>query len=221
MEKYQVAIVIPAFNEEATIFEVVQSAKDYGLVIVVNDASTDKTREMAADAGAIVVTHTTNKGYDKALNSGFKRAKDFDCDGVITFDADGQHSYKVLPIYIDFLSQGMELVLGVRPRKQRISETLFALYTKFAFGWSDPLCGMKGYSMSLYTKLGYFDSIGSIGTELAFFGIYNKFQFMEVNIPEIKRQDLPRFYSMYVANFKIIRSLIKLRWKYGRVNKAS
>ena len=38
MEKYKVAIVIPAFNEEATIYDVVQSVKEYGVVIVTNDA---------------------------------------------------------------------------------------------------------------------------------------------------------------------------------------
>jgi len=214
-EQFRVAIVIPAFNEDKTIGQVIKSISEYGTVIVVNDASTDNTINEAKKMGAIVINHLINKGYDEALNSGFKKASELDFNAIITFDADGQHSHELLPIYIDLLRQGVDLVLGVRPRKQRFSETLFALYTKLRLGWSDPLCGMKGYSMDLYTKLGYFDSMGSIGTELALFGIHNDFQFTEVEIPEIKRQDSPRFYSLCVANFKIIKSLIKLGRKYG------
>ena len=43
-----------------------QSVKKYGIVVVVNDASTDKTKKLAEDAGAIVVSHNKNKGYDGA-----------------------------------------------------------------------------------------------------------------------------------------------------------
>ena len=87
MDKYKVAIVIPAFNEEATIFDIVQSVKKYGIVVVVNDASTDKTKKLAEDAGAIVVSHNKNKGYDGALNSGFSKVKELNCDFFITFDS--------------------------------------------------------------------------------------------------------------------------------------
>ena len=215
MERSQVAIVIPALNEESTICNVISGALDFGSVIVVNDGSIDETSKISKLAGAIVVNHDFNKGYDAALNSGFKEAELRGFEYILSIDADGQHSHELLPVYIDLLRKGVRLVLGVRPRKQRFSESLFAFYTKFMFGWNDPLCGMKGYSMSLYTDRGYFDSIESIGTELAFFGIHNKFKFSEVKIPEIKRQDSPRFHSIYIANLKIIKSLIKLRAKYG------
>ena len=92
MDKYKIAIVIPAFNEETTIYDVVQSVEKYGLVIVVNDASIDRTKQMAEDAGAIVVSHKENQGYDGALNSGFLKAEMLNCKAVVTFDADGQHS---------------------------------------------------------------------------------------------------------------------------------
>ncbi|MDB4110554.1 glycosyltransferase family 2 protein [Amylibacter sp.] len=211
---FKTAIVIPAFNEGATIGRVIKLACKYGTVIVVNDASTDNTNIEAIKMGAVLVNHTCNKGYDEALNSGFLKANELRCDAVITFDADGQHSHELLPVYIDLLKKGVRLVLGVRPKKQRVSETVFAFYTRLMFGWNDPLCGMKGYNMSLYTNRGYFDSLESIGTELAFFGVYSKLEFSEVNIPEIKRQDTPRFHSTYTANLKIIKSLINLIRKY-------
>lgn len=213
-ESFKVAILIPAYNEGATIARVVESASKHGSVIVVDDGSTDNTKSEAARKGAILVSHSLNKGYDEALNSGFKRANDLSFNAVITFDADGQHSHELIPVYADLLMKDVKLVLGVRPKKQRVSESMFAIYTKWKFGWNDPLCGMKGYNMSLYNDQGYFDSIESIGTELAFYGVHNKLKFSEVKIPEIKRKDAPRFHSIYTSNLKIIKSLTKLIFKY-------
>jgi len=210
MDKYKVAIVIPAFNEEATISAVVQSVKKYGTVIVINDASTDKTKQIAESVGAIVVNHSENQGYDGALNSGFIKADGLGCDAIITFDADGQHSAKLLKKYINELKNGVDLVLGIRPNPARIAEKLFMYYTRSKFKWYDPLCGMKGYSMELYRKCGHFDSRGSIGTELATYGLVNSFSYAQIYIEITKRKDQPRFSSIFKANFKIMKALFYL-----------
>ena len=210
MDKYQVAIVIPAFNEENTIFDVVHSVKEYGTAIVIDDASTDNTRQLARNAGAIVISHNRNKGYDEALNSGFVEADRRDFDAIITFDADGQHSYEAIGEYITHLKNGKDLVLGVRPSPARVAEWIFMLYTRVKFNWKDPLCGMKGYSMHLYRKQGYFDSYGSIGTELSVFALTNKYSYAQLNIDINKRKGSPRFYSKLTSNWHITRSLIKL-----------
>jgi glycosyltransferase involved in cell wall biosynthesis len=210
MYKRQVAIVIPAFNEEASIFDVVYSVKEYGTAIVVDDASTDKTKQLAEDAGATVISHNKNKGYDGALNSGFIEADRRDFDVIITFDADGQHNSKMLKEYIDNLKEGVDLVLGVRPKPARFSEWIFMFYTRIRFGWKDPLCGMKGYSMKLYRSQGYFDSYNSIGTELAFTGLMNGFSYVQLPIVIIRRIDTPRFDTTIRSNWKIFKSLLKM-----------
>jgi glycosyltransferase involved in cell wall biosynthesis len=210
VDKYKIAIVIPAFNEEATIYNVVQSVKEYGVVIVVNDASTDRTKQMAKSAGAVVVSHKENKGYDGALNSGFLKAEELNCNAIITFDADGQHSAESIEKYINELRSGVDLVLGVRPKTARISEKLFMYYSRYRFNWSDPLCGMKGYSMKLYRKRGYFDSRNSIGTELAAYGLENNFSHAQIQIAIAQRQDQPRFSSIFMSNVKIMKALFDL-----------
>ena len=210
MDKYKIAIVIPAFNEEATIYNVVQSVKEYGVVIVVNDASTDRTKQMAKSAGAVVVSHKENKGYDGALNSGFLKAEELNCNAIITFDSDGQHSAESIEKYINELRSGVDLVLGVRPKTARISEKLFMYYSRYRFNWSDPLCGMKGYSMKLYRKRGYFDSRNSIGTELAAYGLENNFSHAQIQIAIAQRQDQPRFSSIFMSNVKIMKALFDL-----------
>ena len=215
MEKYQVAIVIPAFNEDSSIFDVVQSVKKYGQVIVVNDASIDNTKQKAEDAGAILVNHTKNKGYDMALNSGFKKAEELNCDAIITFDADGQHSVKSLIEFIEKLKNGIDLILGVRLKQSRASEWLFKIYTSYRFNIVDPLCGMKGYSMNLYKDLGYFDSCGSIGTELAIFSVLKKYNYDQIEITVSNRKDFPRFGNALSSNYKILKALFKIIKIYG------
>jgi len=207
--RYKLAIVIPAFNEEKTIGKVVESVKEYGIVIVVNDASLDNTMQVAKNSGAVVVNLNENKGYDGALNSGFNKADELNCDGVITFDADGQHDSKDINVFIKKLKEGNDLVLGVRVNTQRLSEWIFKLYTISRYGWKDPLCGFKGYSMQLYRNRGWFDSFNSIGTELAMYGIINKYKYIEVDISIYPRSDKPRFSSVIVSNFIITKSMIK------------
>ena len=219
MGRYKLAIIIPAFNEENTIFEVVQSVKNHGIAIVVNDASTDKTEEIAKRAGAVLVNHKENKGYDFALISGFKAAENLNCNGMVTFDADGQHSASLLIDYIKYLDNGYDLVLGARPNFARISEWLFMLYTRKKFGWKDPLCGMKGYSMNIYKKQGFFDSFGSINTQLVIFGLTHGFSFIQIPIPIMERLDKPRFSSTIVSNFRIILTLIKTIKNVKRMSK--
>ncbi len=210
MDRFRVVIIIPAYNEESTIGQVVDSTSQYGDVIVVNDASEDDTKINALNAGAIVINHKKNQGYDKTLSSGFIEADRRNYDAVITFDADGQHDSEMLKEYIKHLNNGVDLVLGIRPRIARISELIFMFYTRLKFQWQDPLCGMKGYSIKLYRKQGYFDSYGSVGTQLAVFGLLNDFTFIQIQVPINKRKDKPRFFSSIKANFHILLALAKI-----------
>jgi glycosyltransferase involved in cell wall biosynthesis len=207
MDKYQVAIVIPAFNEETTIFDIVQSVKEYGLVVVVNDASTDKTKQLAEDAGAIVVSHSKNKGYDGALNSGFSKASELNCDVVVTFDADGQHNQEYIKEYIDLIEQGFGVVIGTRNKLQRVAEYIFSWVATWRWGVKDPLCGMKAYRIDIFSQLGYFDSYGSIGTELAIYAAHKNIKIAQKSIKIEDRQDKSRFGSSFSANIVILRAL--------------
>ena len=131
----RVAIIVPAFNEENTIGHVVDSISSYGTVIVINDASTDNTLKEAKKMGAIVVTHSENKGYDEALNSGFRKASELNKEAVITFDADGQHSHELLPVFIKCLS-GCNLLLVKRAVYRKSMRGKYnSIPTKHTFGF--------------------------------------------------------------------------------------
>lgn len=207
MERSQLAIVIPAYNEAATIAKIVNTASKYGQAIVVDDCSKDATAVLAKEAGAMVVQHALNQGYDGALNSGFKAADQQGYVYVITFDADGQHHEDLLQVFLAHLEQGYDLVLGVRPFYARLAERLFGIYARLRFGFQDPLCGMKGYRIEIYREHGCFDSYRSIGTELALYGLLSKKRFIQVSVPIAARDGAPRFGQMWKANYKIMRAM--------------
>jgi hypothetical protein len=68
---------------------------------------------------------------------------------------------------------------------------------------------MKGYSMLLHRQQGYFDSYGSIGTELSIFGLLNNHTFVQLSIPIKECKDKSRFFSTLGANFYILLALVK------------
>jgi glycosyltransferase involved in cell wall biosynthesis len=215
MDRSRLGIVIPALNEAATIARVVTGAACYGRPIVVDDGSTDDTATVAATSGADVVRLPVNQGYDCALNAGFVRAYALGCEAVLTMDADGQHADEAITSFLAALERGAELVVGVRDRKARFAEHLFGVVGAWRFGLHDPQCGMKAYRLSLWRARGWFDSYGSIGTELALFGAASGVRVAEVPVPTRAREGAPRFGRVASANLRILRALCLGCWCYG------
>ncbi len=88
----QIAALIPAFNEETHIGEVVLRARaQLDHVLVVDDGSSDKTAERARSAGAEVIVHEQNQGKGESIKTGLRRWLDRQMEFVIILDADGQH----------------------------------------------------------------------------------------------------------------------------------
>lgn len=100
-------VIIPAYNEEKSIRSAVEHLRyacpkyDY---IIINDGSTDRTKELCEENRYHVINHTVNKGLASAMHTGFKYALENGYDAALQFDADGQH----LPEYIDDMIQCME-----------------------------------------------------------------------------------------------------------------
>lgn len=87
-------VVVPAYNEEKTISNVLESLLQYfrrDEIVVVNDGSNDGTREVAREKGVVVLTHLVNRGLGGALGTGIKYALLKGAELILTFDADGQH----------------------------------------------------------------------------------------------------------------------------------
>jgi glycosyltransferase involved in cell wall biosynthesis len=209
MEHDKRVIVIPAFNESSTIAAVVNNIKDKASVLVVDDGSSDETGKIAENCGAKVI-YQKNQGYEKALDRGFQEVEKMGFKYVLTFDADGQHTNDFIDEYFKYLEKGIPLVLGVRPNVARFSEFLFVKYFNIRYGAKDILCGLKGYDIDLYREYGHFDQNLSIGAELSFYALKRKYKFKQIEIP-IKDRDGDSRYGLFLkANFKILKSLVRL-----------
>jgi glycosyltransferase involved in cell wall biosynthesis len=214
----RLAVVIPAYREEATIGPVVTAAMHYGDVLVIDDCSPDATGERAAAAGATVVRNDANRGYDGTLTRGLQEADARHFTHVVTMDADGEHDPRTLALFrTKLLDEDYPLVLGYRPHKQRFAEIMMGWYLRARFGVRDILCGMKGYRLSDCRGAGGFDFHDSVGTGLAIHVLRRKIRFAQVPVSGTPRVDAPRFDRLLRANMRIFAAFLRfVRQDLGR-----
>ncbi len=107
-------VLIPAYNEEATIPLVIRDIREHCQdIVVVDDGSTDFTGAVARDEGAMVIPHGQNKGYAEALRTGYRYALEQNYDGIVQIDADGQHDPDNIPELFR-RGQSSNVVIGSR-----------------------------------------------------------------------------------------------------------
>ena len=152
-----IVICIPAFNEEATIGDVVSRSKTYGAQIVVcDDGSADDTASEASKNGATVTTHLRNMGKGAALKTLLQEASKFHPDIIVTLDGDGQHDPSDIPLLTRPVLDGLaDVVVGCRfngknqiPFYRRFGNNLLNLITNWSAGTSirDTQSGFRAYS---------------------------------------------------------------------------
>jgi glycosyltransferase involved in cell wall biosynthesis len=201
------AVVIPAFNEASTIHALVHQVNRHAIAVVVDDGSSDNTADLARSAGAFVVAHEVNRGYDAALETGIRVACANGFFFVITMDADGQHDPNVLCRFIDAFEAGADLVIGRRDSTQRWAESLFGFVGGALWGIDDPLCGMKGYSTKRLKHIERFNTYESAGTELAILLCKRGVNVNQIPITTRSRKDPSRFGVGLIPNIRICRAL--------------
>jgi len=133
----KVLVIIPAYNEEASIGAVIKSIKHHApeaQIIVINDGSRDNTHIEAAKAGATVINLPFNLGIGGAMQTGYLYAKANDFDAAIQVDGDGQHD----PAYIHKLLKPIEsgsasVVIGSRYVSETSYKSSFSRRTGMIF----------------------------------------------------------------------------------------
>jgi glycosyltransferase involved in cell wall biosynthesis len=112
-------VVIPAQNEAASIAQVITRAKTYAEhVVVVDDASSDETRELARRAGACVLPLVTSLDAWCATQTGLRYARARGATVVVSLDADGQHPPESIPALVRVLRAGkVDVVIGSDPAR--------------------------------------------------------------------------------------------------------
>ncbi|MFA6809307.1 MAG: glycosyltransferase family 2 protein [Eubacteriales bacterium] len=173
MEKSEGLIIIPAFNEEKNIKQVIKGILEckYDLdILVINDGSKDCTGLLARKTGVNVIDHFYNMGYGGALQTGFKYAVSCGYQYVVQFDGDGQHEPKDILLILEILKKDcFDIVLGSRFINYRNKVSLikvvaikfFRYLISFLTGVkiTDPTSGIQGLNrkvFSYYARMGNF-----------------------------------------------------------------
>lgn len=152
-----VVAIIPAYNEEKALADVIGKTLGHvDEVIVVDDGSSDKTSEVAIEAGARVIKHSVNLGKGEALKSGFKAVGDDSI--IITIDGDGQHNPSEIPDLVrPIIEDGADLVNGSRymngpeentPAYRRVGQKVLDIATNISAGTkvTDSQSGFRAFS---------------------------------------------------------------------------
>ena len=159
-----IGLLIPAFNAESSVGDVVAGAlRHVPNVLVVDDGSTDETSSRARAAGAEVSRHAVNRGKGAALKTGFARMRDIRASAVITMDADLQHDPDDIPIFLEaFAHSRADLIIGSRQHQftamrqgRRLGNRFSSRALRFFTGLElpDSQSGFRLYSADFLSRL--------------------------------------------------------------------
>lgn len=138
-ENIRCCVIIPTYNNEKTIREVIEQVLDYsGNVIVVNDGATDSTSEILKGFHHQIdlISYSPNKGKGYALRKGIKHAQEKGFRYAITIDSDGQHYADDIPVFIDAIEKEPDtLFVGSRNLNQENMPKKNTFGNKFSNFW--------------------------------------------------------------------------------------
>ncbi|MCP8967994.1 glycosyltransferase family 2 protein [Ectobacillus sp. SYSU M60031] len=123
MQTSSVLIIVPAYNESATLANTIRHlqeiTKDKMDILIVNDGSKDNTGEIAESLGVSVVHMPYNMGIGSAMQTGYLYAAENHYDVAIQFDADGQHPAHQIEHLLSYIESGQaDFVIGSRFREK-------------------------------------------------------------------------------------------------------
>ena len=216
-----VSIVIPAYNEEATVAKVVSVARKLSYVdevIVVDDGSTDRTVEEAENAGATVISHIMNEGKGSAIKTGFK----YSHGNIVAFiDADVSNftSEKIDKIIRPILEDRTDITKTKFARESgRVTELTAKPLLGFFFpelSYEQPLSGQFAGKRSALNKIRFEKDYG-VDVGIVLDADVHGIKILEVDIGEICHDMSPLADLNKMAN-EVVRTIIDRAVEYGRV----
>ena len=235
-------VVIPAYNEEATIKPLIESvlAQQPVQLVVVNDASIDNTasilQAISHEHSFTILENSTNQGKARSLWHGFEQAMEQNFDVVITMDGDGQHRAADISLLLQNHRNNPEsLVIGARERNlktQPIGRFMANRFANFWISWAagygvkDSQSGFRLYPVSLLNKLGALkNSEGFVfESEVIIEAAWQRHYTTVVNIPTIYHknrrpshfqpwQDIKKITKMVAKRLVITRFNIRDLWR--------
>lgn len=217
------SIVIPLFNEEDNIEPLIKETylylKKYNNfeIILVNDASTDKTLEIIKKVNndnISIINNDKNKGQSFSIHKGISKSSN---ETIITIDGDGQNDPKDIPKLLEiYLSQSeIKLVGGIRKKRKdslvKITSSKIANFIRSKIlkdNCIDTGCSLKVFNKNIFLNFPYFDGMHRFLPAL-FTGYGYKTEFISVN--HRKRKYGNSNYGTANRLFRGIRDMVKVK----------
>ncbi|MFA5188468.1 MAG: glycosyltransferase family 2 protein [Patescibacteria group bacterium] len=213
----KVWIIIPAHNEQENIFGVIKSVQELTPnIVIVNDASTDRTGDIVKALNCYMLEHMVNRGQGAALQTGTEFALANGAEIIVHFDADGQMQAKdIYRIINPILDRQAEIVFGTRflgkKSKMPWTKKYFILKPAIIFNWfftgiklSDAHNGFRALSRKAAETIKITQDNMAHATE-----ILDQVRAHDLNYTEVPVEIVYNQYGQkFTSGFKIIRDLI-------------
>lgn len=202
-----ISVIIPVYNEEACIGEVVDQVEallgELDLngyeIIAVNDGSTDRTGEILKEKSVMLLEHMINQGYGASIKHGISRAK---YEHILIMDADGTYPKDSIPMLLNE-ADNYDMVVGARIGKQ-VAIPFFRRFPKWLLKkMADYLVGSKipdlNSGLRIFKKsvaadfIGIFPSGFSFTTTITLAFLSNNYQVHYIPINYFKREGKSKF----------------------------
>lgn len=189
-------VIIPAYNEEKIIGEVLEELFSRGLkLVIIDDGSIDRTYQIAqaildSNPGrGYLYKHPINRGLGATLKTGIEVSLAKGADIMVTFDADGQHNPDdILPVCQPIIRGHADVVIGVRdfddmPGVKKVSNQLMNLITRIFYGASvkDSQSGLRAFNRKAAVALDIESREYGISSEII----------REIKHKELKMEEVP------------------------------
>ncbi|MAF99518.1 MAG: hypothetical protein CMH61_02800 [Nanoarchaeota archaeon] len=197
--------IIPCYNEEKTIADVIDiTQKHVDHVVVVDDGSADNTEAIAQLTGVTVLRHDVNLGKGAALKTGCDYAYMHHASKMVVLDGDGQHDANEIPRFVEALKKN-DIVFGSRTFSKEMPSVLkkgnegLNLIVQLLYGvkLKDTQSGFRAFTVESYKKIRWTATDYSMESEMIANVGKNKLRYKEL---EIKTKYLDRYKGTTVVD---------------------
>jgi glycosyltransferase involved in cell wall biosynthesis len=223
-----IAVIVPAYNEEAFIGSVIATIPDFvDAIVVVDDASGDATAQCVREAGdhrVLLLVNQANAGVGAAMVRGYRKALELQSDVLVKVDGDGQMPLSHLEALLDPVVEGGygyakgnrfldSAALERMPKGRLLGNMALTFLTKLASGYWHVFDPQNGFTAVSKETLGAID-LSRLHQQYFF----ENDMLVELNIHRVRVKDvpMPAMYGAEESNIRIFSVLLTFPWLFFR-----